>query len=223
MQNQVAIKAESTEWQSAHYKEPYYSIRTAKLPRKLREIGILNEPRNIRILDTCCGRGEALRALREHGFINLAGIDATPQTDHEVTGFAIHHGDVKRMPFPDATFDFIINLHALHHMGGPDGVAEFLSECRRVLKPGGKLAIIDFPASLQIRLLFWLLRTHIVSITGGLRNFAEILEEEWSYLGPYLRNWPAVRQVLDRSAFRTLQKRQRFFLYYWTLMPSPTP
>ena len=221
MQGRAETSAESTEWQSAHYKEPYYSIRTAKLPRKLRELGILSAPRNAYILDACCGRGEALDALHKFGFQNLHGIDATPQPSSEVRPFKLHHGNVQQMPFPDGTFDLIINLHALHHMGGPDGVAQFLGECWRVLKPGGKLAIIDFPGSPQIHLVFWLLRKRLFTFTGGLRNFAEIVDEEWSYLEPYLQGWPAVKRVLEGPQFRTVRRRQRPFLYYWTMLSLP--
>ena len=149
------------------------------------------------------------------------GIDATP---HQAVsaGITLHHGDVTRMPFPDQSFDLILNLHALHHLGDADEVSRFLSECHRVLRPGGTLAIVDFPGSPQIRLLFWLLRKRFLALTGGFRNFAEILDEEWSYLQPYLREWPQVRLALQRARFETVRKRSRFFLYYWTMRRGAT-
>lgn len=217
MKHQTQLTAESADWESAHYEEPYYSQRTSKLPRKLERLGILSLPAGAHILDACCGRGEALEALRKFGFQNLQGIDATPQPNWSSPGLTLHHGDVQHMPFQDESFDLIINLHALHHMGGAGGVSQFLSECHRILKPGGILAIIDFPSSPQIRLLFWLLRKRVITVTGALRNFARILHEEWSYLNRYLQQWPQVKLVLDRAPFRTIRKRQRFFLYYWTM------
>jgi ubiquinone/menaquinone biosynthesis C-methylase UbiE len=214
MSHQSQVTAESSDWQSAHYEEPYYSERTAKLLPKLKRLGILALPADTRILDACCGRGEALQALKKAGFRNLEGIDATPQPDRKGTGIVLHHGDVQNMPFPAASFDVVLNLHALHHMGGAEGVARFLSECHRVLKPQGILAIVDFPASPQVRSLFWLLRRKVFSITGGMRNFARILDEEWSYLHPYLQGWPHVKRALDRGPFTTVRNRRRFFLYY---------
>lgn len=205
---------ESAAWQSAHYEEPYYSQRTAKLPAKLRRLGILSMPSHSRILDVCCGRGEALSMLRTLGFRNLEGLDATLPSNRPSGGLTLHRGDAQAMPFPDESFDVILNLHALHHMGGSEGVSRFLAECHRVLKPGGTLAIVDFPASPQIRLLFWLLRNRVPGLTGNLRNFARIVDEEWSYLDPYLQDWPKVRRVLEHSPFQTVQKQQRFFLYY---------
>jgi ubiquinone/menaquinone biosynthesis C-methylase UbiE len=222
MKDKSQAVAESAGWQSAHYEEPYYSERTAKLPAKLSRLGIDSLPRDIRILDACCGRGEALEALHELGFQNLEGIDATPQpnwhsTKLEMHKFDLHQGDVQRMPFADASFDLIINLHALHHMGDAAGVARFLSECYRVLKPEGQLAIVDFPGSPQILLLFWMLRKRMFTPTGGLQNFGRILREEWSYLHVYLQDWPQVKAALRRAPFVTVRKRQRFFLYYWMM------
>src|SRR5690349_16445953 len=90
--------AESAGWQSAHYEEPYYARRTAKLPEKLRRLGVLDFPRDARILDACCGRGEALQILRDRGYRNLEGIDATPQLSPSPAEIRLHHGDVTRMP-----------------------------------------------------------------------------------------------------------------------------
>src|SRR4051812_25474670 len=105
------------------------------------------------------------------------------------------------MPFADGEFDAITNLHALHHMGNAAGVRQFLDECYRVLKPGGKLFILDFPGSPQINLLFWALRHRIGAITPGLQNFAKIVDEEWSYLDAYLADWPASERELSRAPF----------------------
>jgi SAM-dependent methyltransferase len=212
------VAPESLDWQSAHYEEPFYSQRTAKLPVKLQRLGIFGMPRDIRVLDACCGRGEALLALRNAGFRNLVGIDATPRNPSPDDQLPLHHGDVKNMPFPDQDFDLILNLHALHHMGGPTGVRRFLQECHRVLRPGGTLAIIDFPASPQIRFLFWVLRRAPILPTKGLRNFARIVDEEWAYLGAYLQAWHEVKATLSDNTFSTAWKHQRFFLYYWRLL-----
>lgn len=41
-----------------------------------------------------------------------------------------------RLDFEDATFDFIVSEHFFEHLYLPDAVA-LLTECRRILKPGG--------------------------------------------------------------------------------------
>ncbi len=56
------------------------------------------------------------------------------------------HADAKGLDFPDASFDTVFSNTILHHVPDP---APFLSECRRVLRPGGCLLVRDLyrPAS----------------------------------------------------------------------------
>ena len=205
---------ESVEWQSAHYDEPYATQRKDKLPRKLGLVGLKCEDKTARILDACCGRGDALETLHGWGFTNLTGLDLTPHPGWNSRPFVIRQGNVMEMPFDDASFDCITNFHALHHFGNGEGVERFLRECRRVLKPGGRLYIVDFPASTQIWTLFWLFRAGLYPPTGGLRNFAKIVKEEWSYLKPYLQDWRKVDAALRSGLLRVESFEQRLFLYY---------
>ncbi len=51
-------------------------------------------------------------------------------------------GRAEAIPFPDASFDRIIAVGSLHHFADP---AKGLAEMRRVLSPGGRLAIFEYP------------------------------------------------------------------------------
>jgi predicted SAM-dependent methyltransferase len=46
----------------------------------------------------------------------------------------------KRFPFDDGQFDYVFSEHFIEHIDYPEGL-KMLSECRRVLKPGGKARI----------------------------------------------------------------------------------
>jgi SAM-dependent methyltransferase len=218
-QSEAPAQGEIGAWALAHYEEPFYSQRTAKLPGKLARLGAFGLPREAQILDAGCGKGEALAFMRQFGYTNLSGVDLTEHPEwSRLPEVHFEASDMTRMPFPDGQFDAIINLHALHHMGNPRGVADFLAECTRVLKPGGKLMILDYEGSAQINLLHWCLRKRVGTITPGLRNFAQIQDQEWSFLGPYLHEWPLTREILENGPLRVDRWKRDFWLYYLTLV-----
>lgn len=96
-----------------------------------------------RVLDLGCGPGLALRALLDMGASDVWGIDRWP-------AFATGPGEGVRivahdltlpMPFfPSGSFDGILSHYALDYLS-PIGMRQVLREARRVLAPGGKLAI----------------------------------------------------------------------------------
>lgn len=81
--------------------------------------------------------------------LEIYGVDynmkmvETARNRLEKKGLDIHliKGNVENLPFPDNSFDTIINTMAF--TGYPDG-KKALSEIKRVLKPGGRLLLVDF-------------------------------------------------------------------------------
>jgi len=49
-------------------------------------------------------------------------------------------GSAEEIPFPDAEFSLVVSRHAPHHF---HRLHKFLSEVRRVLKPGGRFVVAD--------------------------------------------------------------------------------
>jgi predicted SAM-dependent methyltransferase len=66
------------------------------------------------------------------GWLNT---DLYPQSIRSVTLDA-----TKTFPFPDASFDYVFSEHQLEHIGYEDALV-MLSECRRILRPEGKIRI----------------------------------------------------------------------------------
>jgi SAM-dependent methyltransferase len=90
------------------------------------------------LLDLGCGTGrhtrEAVRRGARAVALDLRADDL--QTARE--GALAVQGDALALPFPDATFDRVIASEVLEHIP-EDGAA--IAELRRVLKPGGRLAV----------------------------------------------------------------------------------
>src|SRR3954470_12002886 len=79
--------------------------RRLEVPLMLRALGV---PHDARILEVGCGRGVALPAIQERRTpTRLVGLDIDPQllSDADRTHAELVCGDVRAMPFPDASFD----------------------------------------------------------------------------------------------------------------------
>lgn len=100
------------------------------------------------VLEVSCGHGggasyltRTLKPAEYTGLdLNPVGIEFCKKT-HHVKGLYFVHGDAGYLPFPDATFDSVINIEASHCY---PNFPRFLSEVARVLVPGGYFQYADF-------------------------------------------------------------------------------
>lgn len=78
--------------------------------------------------------------LRQLGW-HVEGLDLDPTAVKVASsrGLAIHLGSLKEQNFPDQSFDPVVSSHVIEHVHDPVGL---LGECRRILRPDGKLVII---------------------------------------------------------------------------------
>ena len=92
------------------------------------------------VVDLGCGSGRALLWNRGLGATTV-GIDIAPFFSHDARGeIDLLLGDLRRLPFADATFDKAWSLDVLEHLS-PEALAAMLKEAARVLKPGGSLFV----------------------------------------------------------------------------------
>ncbi|MCD2197001.1 methyltransferase domain-containing protein [Actinomycetospora endophytica] len=84
------------------------------------------------------GYGAALLAERAHRVIGLEldGPTATHVARRYGDTVAVTRADLQALPLRDATVDVVVTLQVIEHLWDQAG---FLSECARVLRPGGRL------------------------------------------------------------------------------------
>ena len=95
-----------------------------------------------RVLEIGCGEGGNLHHLSRSG-ARLFGVDFSPAKAgfaHAATGAQTACADAGRLPFADGTFDAVLIRDLLHHL--PDRTAA-LREARRVLRPRGRLTLVE--------------------------------------------------------------------------------
>jgi ubiquinone/menaquinone biosynthesis C-methylase UbiE len=114
-----------------------------------RLISLLDLKENQRLLDIGCGTGWAVRyaasLVKEHG--EFCGIDISSKMIEKAIANSSDYKNVhfyrtgaEKLPFKNNYFDFIICSNSFHHYFSPEKV---LSEVYRVLKPAGKIYILD--------------------------------------------------------------------------------
>ena len=108
--------------------------------------------RPTRVLDLGCGAGHASFAMARGGAARVTAFDPSAQMLSVVAREAAvrgHHtldtepGSAEALPFDDATFDIVATRYSAHHWAH---VPRALKECARVLKPGGRMVVIDVVA-----------------------------------------------------------------------------
>jgi ubiquinone/menaquinone biosynthesis C-methylase UbiE len=114
------------------------------------------------VLDVGCGTGTlAIAASRRVGGDgSVYGVDPSPEMIARAERKAVKarvpvvfmRAAAEQMPFEDGRFDVVLSTLMLHHL--PRNARELCArEVRRVLKPGGRVLVVDFGAPSQRGLL----------------------------------------------------------------------
>jgi demethylmenaquinone methyltransferase/2-methoxy-6-polyprenyl-1,4-benzoquinol methylase len=164
---------------------------------------------NSRILDVACGTGDLSLMLFETTGARVVGADfcrpmleiAAGKTSDQLP---LIEGDALALPFRDGTFEVVTIAFGLRNLASVEGG---LAELRRVLKPGGWVAVLEFsrPANAILRPLFGLYFTKVLPLMGGLISGSR---RAYSYLPASVQKFPDQQQLsllMQRAGFDQVQ------------------
>jgi ubiquinone/menaquinone biosynthesis C-methylase UbiE len=106
------------------------------------------------VLEVSCGHGGgAAYLVRTFRPASYTGLDFNPdgiafaRNRHHLPMLDFVHGDAEELPFPDESFDALINVEASHAY---QHLHRFLPEVKRVLRPGGHFLYADFRGQFDV-------------------------------------------------------------------------
>lgn len=130
---------------------------------------------NACVLDVACGTGDLSLALVKGTRAHVVGLDfCRPMLDIAAAksserGLAIPfvEGDALKLPFRDKSFDGVTIAFGLRNLVS---LESGLSELRRILRPGGTVAVLEFskPQTPVLRTFFRVYFTKLLPLLGGL-------------------------------------------------------
>ncbi len=118
-------------------------VMTAGLDRRWRELAAEVVLPGDRVLDACCGTGDLALAARRRGGV-VTGLDFSAEmlerARRKSSDVTWVQGDLLALPFPDGSFESATVGFGVRNVAD---LALALRELRRVLVPGGRLAVLE--------------------------------------------------------------------------------
>ena len=166
--------------------------------RHVREI--LRRPET-KVLDLACGTGDLLMAMEADAGRPLHGSDfchpmlqgARRKLDRAGLGSTLFEGDGLALPLADSSLDLVTISFGYRNFAN---YRAGLTELRRVLRPGGALAILEFtqpPNRVFAAVYNWYSRK-ILPVLGGLISGAP---EAYRYLPESVRKFPDAPELAE--------------------------
>lgn len=160
--------------------------------------------RGARVLDLCCGTGDLSWLFARSGaqvvgadftmeMVQRAPAKAPAETSADQGGVTFVQGDAQALPAPDGTFDVASVAFGIRNVLDPE---RCLQEMKRVLRPGGKALVLEFPppGRSPVAQGFKLYFKHVLPRIGGLVSGDR---DAYRYLPRTVLAWPKPEAFAD--------------------------
>jgi ubiquinone/menaquinone biosynthesis C-methylase UbiE len=166
-------------------------------------------------LDVACGPGDRVLALAAR--VTFArGIDLTLemlrqarefQRERNISNAAFDCGEAEQLPYPDLFFDLVTCQCSIHHVPKPEAA---LAEMVRVMKPEGRLMVIDCLAPES-------------DLKFDLHNQIEMVRDPSHALSLRLTTFLEIFENLGLEILRQSLKRRERSFHQWMLRAGHDP
>jgi demethylmenaquinone methyltransferase/2-methoxy-6-polyprenyl-1,4-benzoquinol methylase len=162
-------------------------------------IAALALPEGSLVLDVACGTGDLSRLARRRGYRVIGADLSRGMLAANHSGAPLLQADCSQLPFTDGAFDGLVCGYALRNFSDLAGA---LTETARVIRPGGRLAMleVDAPTSAVLRTGYDVWFTRVVPLIGAVlsdRDAYHYLPRSVAYLPPT----PVVRRMLSEAGY----------------------
>jgi len=176
----------------------------------------------IELLDLACGTADVMLTLKNTSerIVSAVGLDlsrgmlAIGARKIERRGLrddlAFVEGDASLLPFSDHAFDCVAIAFGIRNLVALD---QSLKEIRRVLRPGGRLLVLEFsmPENSLLRALYLIYFRHVLPVLGGIISGDKVA---YRYLDKTVETFPygskLVRILSDAEFVDVCQYPQTF-------------
>lgn len=193
-------RRESVAWEAS-----YFRTRRSRWLRRRRLAFFAFRPEE-RILEVGCGDGLNLEILWAQGIRNLVGCDISLPLLARVRAGPAVAGDLFALPVAGGALDAVLADSVLHHL---TTVAPTLAEIRRVLRPGGRLCLLEPRPSAPRRLMDAAMDR--VTFPPPLRARQLTYLEERNTYHAWLRYVPRLAEDLRAASLEPVRRRDLVF------------
>ncbi|HEY5518611.1 MAG TPA: class I SAM-dependent methyltransferase, partial [Cellulomonas sp.] len=136
-----------------------------------------------RVLDVATGTGMVAQALHDRYGCAVVGLDQSADMlrvarTRDGVFEEVVEARAERLPFTDAAFDHLTFTYLLRYVDDP---AATMRELARVVKPGGRVAMVEFGVPAGIWRPLWWLYTRVCLPVAG-----RVVSSKWFAVGAFL-------------------------------------